>query len=188
MGKSGSGYEKGQISNGYFRVDNCDRSFCGDDIFNVHDDMFYIESIDSSRKVLKGTVAIKIVEPGHTIGFKDLQRNEQDYEATVASIERNGYAATITLSEPLPDSITTDMLAYSKTRASENYVLTSNYVHETKGGGDVITIESLLNGEPLDTPVRVMFPMPCCCKNDCSLCRKHRLQTENPVIFPEMTA
>ena len=31
----------------------------------------------------------------------------------------------------LPDEITTEMVAYSKTRASENYVLTNNYVHET---------------------------------------------------------
>ena len=122
-------------SNGYFRLDNCDLSFCGDDILNVHDDMFYIQSIDSSRSVMQGTVAIKIVEPGHTLGFKDLNLNDIDYEAKVASIFRNGYEATITLTEPLHETITTDMLAYSKTRASENYVLTNNYVHETKGRG-----------------------------------------------------
>ena len=122
-------------SNGYFRIDNCDLSFCGDDILNVHDDMFYIESIDSSRTVMKGTVAIKIVEPGHTLGFKDLNLSDIAYEAKVASITRNGYEATITLTEPVPEEITTDMLAYSKTRASENYVLTNNYVHETKGRG-----------------------------------------------------
>ncbi len=131
-------------SNGYFRLDNCDLSFCGDDILNVHDDMFYIESIDSSRTVMQGTVAIKIVEPGHTLGFKDLNLSDLDYEATVASITRNGYEATITLTEPLPDNISTDMLAYSKTRASANYVLTNNYVHATKGRGFVMNADNCL--------------------------------------------
>lgn len=131
-------------SNGYFRLDNCDLSFCGDDVLNVHDDMFYIESIDSSRMIMKGTVAIKIVETGHTLGFKDLNLNDLDYEATVASISRNGYEATITLTEPLPEEITADMLAYSKTRASANYVLTNNYVHETKGRGFVINADNCL--------------------------------------------
>ena len=131
-------------SNGYFRLDNCNLSFCGDDILNVHDGMFYIENIDSSRKVLQGTAAIKIVEPGHTLGFKDLNLSEIDYEATVADISRNVYAATITLTEPLPEGITTDMLSYSKTRASANYVLTNNYVHETKGRGFLMNADNCL--------------------------------------------
>ena len=131
-------------SNGYFRLDNCDLSFCGDDILNVHDDMFYIESIDSSRTVMQGTVAIKIVEPGHTLGFKDLSLCDLDYETTVDSSTRNGYEATITLTEPLPDEITADMLAYSKTRASANYVLTNNYVHETKGRGFLMNADNCL--------------------------------------------
>lgn len=131
-------------SNGYFRLDHCDLSFCGDDILNVHDDMFYIESIDRSRTVMQGTVAIKIVEPGHTLGFKDLNLNDLDYQATVADISRNGYNATITLTDPLPEGLTTDMLAYSKTRASANYVLTNNYVHETKGRGFLMNADNCL--------------------------------------------
>ena len=131
-------------TNGYFKLNNCDLSFCGDDILNVHDDMFYIESIDSSRTVMKGTVAIKIVEPGHTLGFKDMSLNDISYEANVADITRNGYEATITLTEHLPEFITTDMLAYSKTRASANYVLTNNYVHETKGRGFVMNADNCL--------------------------------------------
>lgn len=120
-------------SGGYFRIDNCDLSFCGDDILNVHSNMFYIESIDESRMVLEGTVPNKIVEPGHTLSFMDLNFNNIDYEATVESITRNGYEATITLTEPLPEIITTDIVAYNKNRHSANYVLTNNYVHETKG-------------------------------------------------------
>ena len=131
-------------SNGYFRLDNCDLSFCGDDILNVHDEMFYIENIDSTRTVMQGTVAIKIVEPGHTLGFKNLNLNYLDYEATVTDITRNGYNATITLTDPLPNEITTDMVAYSKTRASENYVLTNNYVHETKGRGFLMNADNCL--------------------------------------------
>ena len=120
---------------GYFRIDNCDLSFCGDDILNVHSNMFYIESIDESRMVLEGTVPNKIVEPGHTLRFMDLDFNNIDCEATVESITRNGYEATITLTEPLPEIITTDIVAYNKNRHSANYVLTNNYVHETKGRG-----------------------------------------------------
>ena len=132
------------ISNsaGYFRVDNCDLSFCGDDIINVHDNMFYIENIDDTRTVLTGTVPNKIVESDYTLKFMDLDFNSIDYEAKVVSIERNGYDATITLEEALPDNITTDMVAYCIERNSANYVLTNNYVHETKGRGFLLNCDN----------------------------------------------
>ena len=60
---------------GYFRIDNCDLSFCGDDIINIHSNMFYIKSIDESRKIMQGTVPNKIVEPGHTLSFMDTDFN-----------------------------------------------------------------------------------------------------------------
>lgn len=129
-------------SGGYFRIDNCDLSFCGDDILNVHSNMFYIESIDESRTVLEGTVPNKIVEPGHTLRFMDLHFNPIDCEATVSSITRNGFKATITLTEPLPDIVTVDMAAYNKNRHSANYVLTNNYVHETKGRGFLLNSDN----------------------------------------------
>lgn len=129
-------------SAGYFRVDNCDLSFSGDDIVNVHDNMFYIESIDESRKIIQGTCPNKIVETGHKLKFKDLNFNNIEYEATVESITRNGYEATITLSEPLPSNIATDMVAYNENRDSGNYVLTNNYVHETKGRGFLLNSDN----------------------------------------------
>ena len=129
-------------SGGYFRIDNCDLSFCGDDIINIHSNMFYIKSIDESRKIMQGTVPNKIVEPGHTLSFMDLDFNNIDCEATVESITRNGYEATITLTEPLPEIITTDIVAYNGNRHSENYVLTNNYVHETKGRGFLLNSDN----------------------------------------------
>lgn len=127
---------------GYFRIDNCDLSFCGDDILNVHSNMFYIESIDESRTVLEGTVPNKIVEPGHTLSFMDLNFNPIDYEVTVESITRNGYEATITLTEPLHETISAGLVAYNGNRHSENYVLTNNYVHETKGRGFLLNSDN----------------------------------------------
>lgn len=129
-------------SAGYFRVDNCDLSFCGDDIVNVHDNMFYIKSIDESRKIIQGICPNKIVETGHKLKFKDLNFNNIEYEATVESITRNGYEATITLTEALPKSITADMVAYNENRDSGNYVLTNNYVHETKGRGFLLNSDN----------------------------------------------
>lgn len=129
-------------SAGYFRIDNCDLSFTGDDIINVHDNMFYIESIDESRKILYGTCPNKIVEFGHTLTFMDLNFNTIAYESTVESITRNGYEATITLTEPLPESITTDMVAYNKGRDSANYAVTNNYIHETKGRGVLLNSDN----------------------------------------------
>ena len=129
-------------SAGYFRIDNCDLSFCGDDIVNVHDNMFYIESIDESRKIMHGTCPNKIVETGHKLKFKDLNFNNIEYEATVESITRNGYEATITLTEALPKNIIADMVAYNENRDSGNYVLTNNYVHETKGRGFLLNSDN----------------------------------------------
>ncbi len=127
---------------GYFRIDNCDLSFCGDDIINIHSNMFYIQSIDESRMVLEGTVPNKIVEPGHTLSFMDTDFNSIDCEATVESITRNGYEATITLTEPLPETISEGLVAYNGNRHSENYVLTNNYVHETKGRGFLLNSDN----------------------------------------------
>lgn len=127
---------------GYFRIDNCDLSFCGDDIINIHSNMFYIKSIDESRKIMQGTVPNKIVEPGHTLSFMDTDFNIIDCEATVESITRNGYEATITLTEPLPVTITAGLVAYNGNRHSENYVLTNNYVHETKGRGFLLNSDN----------------------------------------------
>jgi hypothetical protein len=72
----------------------------------------------------------------------DLHFNPIDCEATVASITRNGFKATITLTEPLPDIVTVDMAAYNKNRHSANYVLTNNYVHETKGRGFLLNSDN----------------------------------------------
>lgn len=127
---------------GYFRIDNCDLSFCGDDIINIHSNMFYIKSIDESRKIMQGTVPNKIVEPGHTLSFMDTDFNIIDCKATVESITRNGYEATITLTEPLPVTITAGLVAYNGNRHSENYVLTNNYVHETKGRGFLLNSDN----------------------------------------------
>ncbi len=129
-------------SAGYFRVDHCDLSFCGDDIINVHDNMFYIKSIDETRKIMQGTVPNKIVETGHKLKFMDLDFNNIAYEATVESITRNGYEATIVLTEALPNNITADMVAYNNGRDSANYVLTNNYVHETKGRGFLLNSDN----------------------------------------------
>ena len=127
---------------GYFRIDNCDLSFCGDDIINIHSNMFYIKSIDESRKIMQGTVPNKIVEPGHTLSFMDTDFNSIDCEVTVESITRNGYEATITLTEPLPVTISAGLVAYNGNRHSENYVLTNNYVHETKGRGFLLNSDN----------------------------------------------
>lgn len=127
---------------GYFRIDNCDLSFCGDDIINIHSNMFYIKSIDESRKIMQGTVPNKIVEPGHTLSFMDTDFNIIDCKATVESITRNGYEATITLTEPLPVTISAGLVAYNGNRHSENYVLTNNYVHETKGRGFLLNSDN----------------------------------------------
>ncbi len=131
-------------SAGYFRIDNCDLSFTGDDILNVHDNMFYIKNIDESRKVIQGTVPNKIVDKGMKLVFMDTSFNNIDYEATVESITRDGYEATITLTEALPKSISADMVAYNKYRDSANYVLTNNYVHETKGRGFLLNSDNAL--------------------------------------------
>ena len=127
---------------GYFRIDNCDLSFCGDDIINIHSNMFYIKSIDESRKIMQGTVPNKIVEPGHTLSFMDTDFNIIDCKATVESITRNGYEATITLTAPLPETISAGLVAYNGNRHSENYVLTNNYVHETKGRGFLLNSDN----------------------------------------------
>ena len=131
-------------SAGFFKIDNCDLSFTGDDILNVHDNMFYIKSIDESRTVLQGTVPNKIVDKGLKLRFMDTSFNSIDYEAEVEAITRDGYEAEITLTKALPQSISADMVAYNKYRDSANYVLTNNYVHETKGRGFLLNSDNAL--------------------------------------------
>lgn len=91
---------------------------------------------------ISGSRIIKCRILSSSLRFMDLHFNPIDCEATVASITRNGFKATITLTEPLQDIVTVDMAVYNKNRHSANYALTNNYVHETKGRGFLLNSDN----------------------------------------------
>lgn len=125
---------------GYFRIDNCNLGFTGDDIINIHDDVMDIMSIDADRKTIRGWATSAFTSEGDTVSF----RNDQmaaftEYKATVVSsvtdqtkVDDNGnkYERIVTFSEPLPDNITDACYICNTSRSSSYYVVSNNYLHE----------------------------------------------------------
>ncbi len=134
-------------SAGYFRIDNNDFSFNGDDVIAVHDDVLIINDIDDSRMELTGWVTAGFVNPGEKVRFKNSQMGEfTDYEATVTYESRDADTniATIRFSEPLPDDIVAGCYAYNASFSSSNYTITNNYIHESKGRAMVVSSDNAL--------------------------------------------
>lgn len=132
---------------GYFRLDNNDLSFNGDDIINVHDDVLIISDFDDSRTQLTGWVTGGFVGVGDKVGFRNAQMGQfTDYEATVVSFSRDSETnvAVVQFAEPLPDDILAGYYVYNASYNSGNYVITNNYIHETKGRAVILNSDNAL--------------------------------------------
>ena len=127
---------------GYFRIDNCDLGFTGDDIINIHDDIMGIMSIDESRTTIRGWATSGFIEPGDKVRFFNNQLSDfTDYEATITSFttdttkvdsKGNKYERIVTFSEPLPEEITTDCYVHNVSSSTSYYVVSNNYIHEAR--------------------------------------------------------
>lgn len=123
---------------GYFRIENCDFSFTGDDIMNIHDDVMTITKRESDT-TFRGKVTGGFAESGDKVGFKNEQMGAFDglgsYEAEVESFSRDASTndAVITFKTPVNGAIGDEGFIYRASTSTSNYVIRNNYIHETKG-------------------------------------------------------
>lgn len=119
-------------SGGFFRIDNCDFSFTGDDIINIHDDMFKVTQVDSSNRLI-GEVTGGFVHKGDKIRIYNSNLEDIGFESEVTSFIRQTDSATLTLQDDLPSDVTDGYYVYRSSTRTHNYVISNNYIHETKG-------------------------------------------------------
>jgi len=126
-------------TDGYFRIDNCDFSFTGDDIINVHDDMLRVLTVNSSTEVY-GYLTGGFAEKGDRISIYNPLINKIDFETTIETITRKGDTATLKLKDEIPEEVGEGYLIYRSSSSTHNYAITNNYIHECRGRA------ALLNG------------------------------------------
>lgn len=119
-------------TDGFFRIDNCDLSFTGDDLINIHDDMFKVSEVNDERTVLTGFVTGGFVKKGDKIRFYNGDIEDIGFETEVVNFVRSSDAATLTLKDPVPAEVAKGYLVYRSSSSTHNYVVSNNYFHETR--------------------------------------------------------
>ncbi len=123
-------------SNGYFRVENCDFSFMGDDGVNIHDNLGCINGVtDSKTLVVQGWMAAAIL-PGDILAFKNSNFETLDFTSAAVSVSPvGGGLYTVTLSNKLPETVKKDGMLFNTAHFSGNYVIRGSRFHENRARG-----------------------------------------------------
>lgn len=116
---------------GFFRIDNCDFSFMGDDAMNVHDNVLYVSQIISQNKV-RAYGGFDVLYAGDKVKLKTRGYENIDGVFEINSIYQDGNENVIEFSTPLPQDIKEGTILYNADTDSGNYVITNNYFHENR--------------------------------------------------------
>lgn len=123
-------------TDGYFRIDNCDLSFTGDDIINIHDDIMKVEEAKSNT--VFGKVTGGFVSKGEKVRIYNKELEDIGFETEVIDSVRGDFTATLTLKDNIPSEVGKGYFVYRSSEKTHNYVISNNYIHETKGRGALI--------------------------------------------------
>ena len=123
-------------SNGYFRIENCDFSFMGDDGVNIHDNLGCISEVtDSKTLMVQGWMAAAIV-PGDVLAFKNSDFKTLDFTSAVVSVAPAGTGLyAVTLENAMPASVKKGGMLFNTAHFSGNYVIRGSRFHENRARG-----------------------------------------------------
>jgi len=119
-------------TSGYFRIDNCDLSYTGDDIMNIHDDMLMVTQVNSRNQLL-GNVTGGFASKGDKVRIYNTNMEDIGFETEVTGFIRQGDGGTITFADEFPSEVKKGYYVYRSSSSTHNYVISNNYIHETKG-------------------------------------------------------
>ncbi|HOU10031.1 MAG TPA: hypothetical protein PL044_09865 [Clostridiales bacterium] len=121
---------------GYFRIENCDFSFMGDDAVNVHDNLGYVAGKkDASTLLVRGWMAASIA-PGDVLAFKDSGFRPLAFTAAaVSSVREPDGLFAVKVAGALPDGIGEGSLLYNTAFFSGHYVIRGCRFHENRARG-----------------------------------------------------
>ncbi|MCQ2528509.1 MAG: DUF4214 domain-containing protein [Saccharofermentans sp.] len=128
---------------GYFRISGCDFSYTGDDIINIHDDMLKITD-DTNRSEIVGNVTGGFVQKGDKIRIYTKNLEDIGFETEVMSFVRKDDIGTLKLKDPIPDIAGKGCYVYRSSTRTHNYVISDNYIHETKGRAALLNASDAL--------------------------------------------
>lgn len=121
---------------GYFRIENCDFGFMGDDAVNVHDNLGCIAEVPDADTVLVSGGMARSISPGDVIAFKNGRFETLSFTAPAISVsESGGGLFAIRFGESLPDTVKAGGLIYNTAFFSGNYVIRGCRFHENRARG-----------------------------------------------------
>lgn len=129
------------ISNslGYFRIENCDFSYNGDDCLNIHDN-----SVQGFKRIDDRTVSLNRVlawRNSFAIG-DDIEFRNEDLSPTrimkrIAGVEWNKEhnACTLAFEQPIPAEVSESAILFNRRYDSGNYIVRHNFFHHNRARG-----------------------------------------------------
>lgn len=130
-----------QDSMGFFKIENCEFAFGGDDGINIHDNNSQGFSPREDRLVVLENVVSwrNKYRPGDLLEFRNADLSPTGFASTIAEVV--GYSpesearATLRLTHPVPDRVRTDSIIYNRRYDSQNYVIRDSYFHDNRARG-----------------------------------------------------
>jgi len=129
------------ISNslGYFRIENCDFSYNGDDCLNIHDN-----SVQGFKRIDDRTLSLNRVlawrnpfAPGDEIEFRNEDLSPTEIKERIAGVEWNKElnSCTLTFENPIPSELSECAILFNRRYDSGNYIVRNNFFHHNRARG-----------------------------------------------------
>ncbi len=129
-------------SKGFFRMENCDFSYNGDDCLNIHDNSASGLIPISSHTLKVGNVREdrNPFAPGDPLEFRnsDLSPMNLTLEVAEAVWDRDKQECRLTFSEKLPESLPADTILFNRQYDSGNYIVRNNFFHHNRARGILV--------------------------------------------------
>lgn len=121
---------------GYFRVENCDFSFMGDDGVNVHDNLGCISEVTGANTLLVQGWMAAAIKPGDVLAFKNSEFKTLDFTCAAVAVSPAGAGLfAVTLEKAVPAAVKKGGLLYNMAHFSGNYVIRGCRFHENRARG-----------------------------------------------------
>lgn len=130
-------------SKGYWKLENCDFSFCGDDLVNIHDNVAFAPWSDSRSLVLRASRVP--IAAGDPIFIRNWDYRPTAFRAPVKTIEKISDQETrLVFEADLPSSGRGGMVVINERYDSGNIIIRNSYFHENSSRGLLISSPNVL--------------------------------------------
>ena len=123
-------------SQGFFRMENCEFSFGGDDCLNVHDLSAFASYLRNDTVLVKNIHDISMYQPGDPIELRYDDYRPTGFTGTLKNVTHlDGKAYEFTFTEPIPPTEVRDFVLFNWRFNSSNIIVRKCYFHDNRARG-----------------------------------------------------